>query len=106
MKHEDTLVRDIAAKELREVLLSTEALLAAIGEEGGESVKELRDRLTRTVSDVRDELGTSFLDTARERYRQARDTAVSVNRFAHQHPWLTVAVGAGIGVLIGRIMRD
>jgi ElaB/YqjD/DUF883 family membrane-anchored ribosome-binding protein len=106
MKQEDTLVRDIASKELREVLASTEALLSAIGDEGGESVQELRNRLTTTVADVRKELGKSFFDTARERYYQARDTAASVNRFAHQSPWLTVAIGAGIGVLIGRLMRD
>jgi ElaB/YqjD/DUF883 family membrane-anchored ribosome-binding protein len=106
MKQENTLVRDIAAKELREVLASTEALLSTIGDEGGGSVQELRNRLTRTVSDVRKELGGSFFDTARDRYYQARDTATSINRFAHQRPWLTVAIGAGIGVLIGRLMRD
>ena len=106
MKQEEMLVRDRAAKELREVLASTEALLSAIGHEGGESVQELRHRLTETVADVRKELGKSFLDTARQRYYQARDTATAVNRFAHQSPWLTVAIGAGIGVLIGRLMRD
>jgi ElaB/YqjD/DUF883 family membrane-anchored ribosome-binding protein len=106
MKQEDRLVRDKAAKELREVLASTEALLSAIGDEGGESVQELRNRLTRTVEDVRKELGQSFFDAARERYYQVRDTATSINRFAHQSPWLAVAIGAGIGVLIGRVMRD
>jgi ElaB/YqjD/DUF883 family membrane-anchored ribosome-binding protein len=106
MKQEDTLVRDIAAKELREVLASTEALLSAISDEGGESVQELRNRLTTTVANVRKELGKSFFDTARERYYQARDTAASVNRFAHRHPWLTVAIGAGMGVVIGRLMKD
>ena len=106
MKQENTSVRDLAAKELREVLASTEALLSTIGDEGGESVQELRNRLTRTVADVRKELGNSFFDTARDRYYQARDTATAINRFAHEHPWLTVTIGAGIGVLIGRHMRD
>jgi ElaB/YqjD/DUF883 family membrane-anchored ribosome-binding protein len=106
MKQATTLVRDHAAKELREVLVSTEALLSTIGDEGGESVQELRNRLTRTVADVRKELGQSFFDTARDRYYQARDTATSINRFAHQHPWLTISIGAGIGVLVGRLMRD
>jgi len=106
MNQEATLVRDIAAKELRDVLASTEALLSAIGDEEGESVQELRLRLTRTVAEVRKELGKSFFDTARERYYQVRDTAASVNRFVHQSPWLTLAIGAGLGVLIGRLMRD
>jgi len=106
MKQATTLVRDQAAKELREVLASTEALLSTIGDEGGESVQELRNRLTRTVADVRKELGKSVFDTARDRYYQVRDTATSINRFAHQHPWLTITIGAGIGVLVGRLMRD
>lgn len=104
MNREGTVVRDIAAKELREVLASTEALLSAIGDEGGDSVNELRVRLTNTIADVRRELGKSFFETARERYYQVRDTAVSVNRFTHRYPWLAVVIGTGIGVLVGRVM--
>ena len=106
MNQENMLVRDLAAKELRQVLASTEALLSVIGDEGGESVQQLRDRLTKTVADVKKELGQSFFDTARQRYYQARDTATAVNRFAHQHPWMTIALGTGIGVLVGRLIRD
>jgi len=104
MNRHETVVRDIAAKELREVLASTEALLAAIGDEGGESVNELRDRLTKTAADVRRKLDKSFFETARQSYYQVRDTAVSINRFTRRHPWLAVAIGTGLGVLIGRVM--
>jgi len=104
VNRESTVVRDIAEKELREFLASTEALLSAIGDEGGESVNELRDRLAKTAADVRRRLGKSFFETARERYYQVRDTAASVNRFTRQYPWLAVAIGTGIGVLIGRVM--
>jgi ElaB/YqjD/DUF883 family membrane-anchored ribosome-binding protein len=106
MKQETTVVREIAGKELREVLASTEALLAALGNEGGDSVNELRDRLTRTVADVKKELGNSFLANTRETYRQVRDTAASVNRFTRQRPWSAVAIGVGIGVLIGTLVGD
>jgi ElaB/YqjD/DUF883 family membrane-anchored ribosome-binding protein len=106
MKQESTIVRDIAAKELREVLASTEALLSALDNESGDSVNELRSRLTRTVADVKKELGNSFLSNARERYYQVRDTAASVNRFTRQRPWSAVTIGVGIGVLIGILMGD
>lgn len=106
MKQETTTVRDVAAKELREVLASTEALLAALDNESGESVNELRDRLTRTVADVKKELGNSFMANAREKYHQVRDTAASVNRFTRQRPWSAVTIGVGIGVLIGILMGD
>jgi len=104
MNRHETVVRDLTAQQLREVLASTEALLSTIGHEGGESVNELRDRLTKTVADIRRKLDKSFFEAARQTYYQVRGTAVSVNRFTRQYPWLAVAIGTGIGVLIGRVM--
>jgi ElaB/YqjD/DUF883 family membrane-anchored ribosome-binding protein len=106
MRHEYPTARDVAAKELREVLASTEALLAALGNEGGEAISELRDRLTTTIADVKKELGNSFVASARETLYKARDTATSVDEFVQQRPWSAVAIGAGIGLLLGLILRD
>jgi ElaB/YqjD/DUF883 family membrane-anchored ribosome-binding protein len=98
--------RDVAQKELREVLASTEALLAALGNEGGQAVDELRVRLTATIQDVRKELGPSFLASARQTISRARDTASSVDDFVQGRPWTAVVIGAGIGFLAGLILRD
>lgn len=106
MKQEYPEAKDIAAKELREALASTEALVSALRDESSESVKELRDRLTATIADIRKELGSTFLANAREKYHQARRTAASVNQFTHQSPWAAVAIGAGVGVLIGLLIAD
>ena len=106
MKQEYPEAKDIAAKELREALASTEALLSALGDEGSPSVQELRDRLAGTIADIKDQLGNSFLASARYRYHQARRTAASVNRFTHQRPWSAVAIGVSVGVLIGLLMAD
>jgi ElaB/YqjD/DUF883 family membrane-anchored ribosome-binding protein len=106
MKQEYPEARDIAAKELREALASTEALLSALGDEGSESVRELRARLTTTMEDIREQLGSSFLANARYRYQQVRRTAASVNQFTQRHPWSAVTIGAGVGVLIGLLIAD
>ena len=106
MKQEYPEARDIAAKELREALASTEALLSALGDEQTESVRELRARLATTIEDIKEQLGNSFLANARYRYQQARRTAAAVNQFTHRHPWSAVIIGAGVGVLIGRLMAD
>ena len=106
MNQEYPEAREIAAKELREALASTEALLSALGDEGSESVKELRERLATTIADIKKQLGNSFLASARYRYQQARRTAASVNRFTNRHPWSAVVIGAGVGVVIGLLIAD
>jgi ElaB/YqjD/DUF883 family membrane-anchored ribosome-binding protein len=106
MRHPNPTARDVAAKELREVVSSTEALLAALNTEEGEALTELRERLTTTIADLKKELGSSFMASTREKLYQARDTAASVNEFVHQHPWSAVVVGAGVGMLIGLMRRD
>lgn len=106
MRQEYPTARDVAQRELREVLASTEALLAALGTESGEAIEELRGRLTTTIADVKKELGTSFLASARETISRARDTVSSVDEFVHERPWSAVAIGAGLGLLVGLILRD
>ena len=106
MRQENLNARDVAQKELREVVASTEALLAALGNEGGEAVEELRGRLKSTIADVRKELGSSFVANARETIYKARDTASSVDEFVHDSPWAAVAIGVGLGMLVGMILKD
>src|SRR5215469_15248594 len=106
MRQEYPSARDVARKELREVLASTEALLEALGDEGGESISQLRARLTETIADVRRELSSSLMESAREKIGRARDTAVSVNDFVQERPWSAVVIATGIGLLAGLILKD
>jgi len=106
MRQEYPTARDVAYKELREVVASTEALLAALSNEGGEAVGELRDRLKTTIADVKRELGSSFMVSARETIYKARDTAATIDEFVRERPWSAVAVGAGVGLLVGLILSD
>jgi ElaB/YqjD/DUF883 family membrane-anchored ribosome-binding protein len=106
MRQEYRSARDVAQKELREVLASTEALLAALGDQGGDAVAELRERLTSTIADVKKELGSSFVASARETIAKARDTVSTVDEFVQDRPWTAIAIGAGVGLLAGLILRD
>lgn len=106
MRQEYPTARDVAQKELREVLSSTEALLSALGNESSEAIDELRGRLTSTIADVRKELGSSFFATARDTISRARDTVSSVDEFVQERPWSAAAIGAGVGLLLGLILKD
>jgi len=106
MQTENPRAKDIAQQELRDVLASTEALLAALGDQSGEAIDELRARLTTTISDVKRQLGSSFVAGAREKIAQARDTVTQVNEFVTEKPWTSVAIAAGIGLLAGLLLKD
>jgi ElaB/YqjD/DUF883 family membrane-anchored ribosome-binding protein len=106
MRQEYRTARDVAQQELRDVLASTEALLAALGDQSGEAIDELRNRLTTTIADVKKELGSSFMASARETVTRARDTVSNVDEFVQERPWTAVAIGAGVGLLAGLILRD
>ena len=106
MRTDNPHARDIAQQELRDMLASTEALLAALGDQSGDAIDELRARLTSTISDVKKELSSSFVMGAREKITQARDTVTQVNEFVTERPWTSVAIGAGIGLLAGLLLKD
>lgn len=106
MQSDNPQARDIAQQELRDMLASTEALLAALGDQSGEAIDELRARLTSTITDVKRQLGSSFVASAREKIAQARDTVTQVNEFVTEKPWTAVAIGAGIGLLAGLLLKD
>jgi ElaB/YqjD/DUF883 family membrane-anchored ribosome-binding protein len=106
MSNGNQSAKSIAQKELRDVLASTEALLAALGDQSGDKIDELRERLTTTISDVKKELGSSFVASAREKIAQARDTVSSVDDFVSERPWTAVAIGAAVGLLAGLLLKD
>jgi ElaB/YqjD/DUF883 family membrane-anchored ribosome-binding protein len=106
MRTDNPQAKDIAQQELRDMLASTEALLAALGDQTGDAIDELRTRLTATITDVKRQLGSSFVASARQKIAQARDTVTQVNDFVSEKPWTAVAIAAGVGLIAGLLLKD
>jgi ElaB/YqjD/DUF883 family membrane-anchored ribosome-binding protein len=106
MRTDNPQARDIAQQELRDMLASTEALLSALGDQSGDAIDELRTRLNATISDVKRQLSSSFVSGARQKIAAARDTVTQVNDFVTEKPWTAVAIGAGVGLLAGLLLKD
>ncbi len=80
---------DKLMQELREVVEAAEALLGATADEGGERVREMRERAEETL-------------------RKARATLQGAGRDAEEqiraHPFAAVGIAAAIGVVLGVLL--
>ncbi len=91
----DKLVEDFTA-----VIADSEQLLRAMASAGGEKAQALRGDLERKLRDARERLQDiqgAAADRARVAARQADD-------YVHDHPWESIAIGAGIAAVIGIIV--
>jgi ElaB/YqjD/DUF883 family membrane-anchored ribosome-binding protein len=90
-KHKHTTGNDIhtLAEDAR-------ALMAATADVAGEKVGEARKRLA------------AALESAKEMAGRVRDKAVAGAKAAdeavHEHPYQAIAIGVGVGVLIGYVL--
>lgn len=85
------------AHEFNTVLDDAQALLRHAAGEAGKGYAEARERLENSVRTARDRVETvedMVLDSAREAGRSA-------DGYVRSHPWEAIAVGAGIGLVIG-----
>lgn len=86
--------------DLRQVVSDAEELLKMTADEVGEAAVGLRERLQDRLSQARHrllDLQSAVADNAKAAGRAADD-------YVHDHPWQSVAIGAGVGVLIGLLI--
>ena len=72
------------------------ALVAATADVAGEKVKEARQRLATALEHAQEIAGR-----ARDKVVQ---TAQAADETMHEHPYKAIAIGAGVGALIGFIV--
>ena len=87
----------VARREIRELIFNLETVLEEVGEEGGITVAELRERLLNTIADIKEHSQVSIVDTVRTRAHQIRNVMVSVDGFVTHYPWTAVLLGTGMG---------
>jgi ElaB/YqjD/DUF883 family membrane-anchored ribosome-binding protein len=88
------------ADDFRTVVSDAEQLLRQAVGQAGEGYADARQRLEASLATAREELSAleqSVSDSAR---RAGRAT----EGYVRNHPWESIAVGAGIGVLVGLLI--
>jgi ElaB/YqjD/DUF883 family membrane-anchored ribosome-binding protein len=86
-------------KDLYAVARDAEALLKATAEVTNDRVQEVRDRTEKTLRSVLDHLDQDRLRA------QVRRVAETTDDYVRERPWAMIGVAAGVGVLIGLMLR-
>ncbi|MEW5886602.1 MAG: DUF883 family protein [Pseudomonadota bacterium] len=92
--------KDKLVADLKVVVADAEELLAATAHQTGERVAELRERMQDNLRNARHKLG-SLEDDLR---LKARDACRATDHYVHEHPWTSIGVAAGVGLLLGLLI--
>lgn len=88
------------AKDLRAVVEDAEALLRQAVQGAGQGYGDARARLEQTLKSARSELSALEGALADGVYQAGR----AADHYVHRHPWESIGIGAGIGVLVGLLL--
>ncbi len=92
--------REKLMEDFSAVIADSEQLLKAMASAGGDKAQALRGDLERKLRDARmriDELQGVAAERTREAARQT-------DEYVHDHPWESIAIGAGIAAVIGLVV--
>ncbi len=87
-------------EELRSVVDHAQALLDALSDDSDARLAALYDR----VSDSIDAARARLAEISAEADRPSERAAAAFERWMMENPWTAVAIGAGVGMLIGVLL--
>lgn len=96
---QDTPGTEALTAELRRIVEQAEQLMAAAGADRA-TLGALKDRVNETIGSAREKLADLETD-ARQRGRRA---AVATESWVKSNPWAALAIGAGIGLIVGALV--
>ena len=92
--------RERLATDLRAVIHDAEELLKITAGDVGAEATELRERVRLRLLRAKDSLH-GLQETAIERAKAAGHKA---DDYVHEHPWTSIGVAAGFGLLVGLLI--
>ena len=88
-------------KSFEDVVEAAEALLGATASETNAEYRKVRDALEAKVGAARERISERAHDVAEE----AREAGRRGDEFVHANPWTSIGIGAGVGLLLGLLLR-
>lgn len=88
-------------EDLQAVVRDAEALLQATATQTGDRVASVRARAEESLRQAKERL----TDTQDEVMQGARDAADAAEKYVKQNPWQSLGIAAGVGLLLGLLLR-
>ena len=94
-KSRSRLVQDFTT-----VLEDAQALLRHAAGDAGKGYADARQRLEKSIEQARERIGSA----EEAMVASAREAGRSADGYVRSHPWESIAVGAGVGLLLGMLL--
>ncbi len=94
---ENTISKEQLLSDMRVVVNDLEAMLKATANSTDVDLRALNERLRDRLAVAKARL----LDAEHALMERGRQIARNTDDYVHQHPWTSIGVGAGIGLLLG-----
>lgn len=97
----ESVSADQLISDLQAVVRDAENLLKATASHAGEKVDAARTRAEETVRKARERMS----EVEREALAKARELAGDADSYVRKNPWQAVGIAAGIGLVLGLLVR-
>lgn len=97
---ENTVTKEKLVSDLKVVISDAEELLRVTANQAGEKVGELRVRMQENLTSARHKLA----DAEAALKEKSREVARATDDYVHEHPWKSIGVAAGVGLLVGLLV--
>jgi ElaB/YqjD/DUF883 family membrane-anchored ribosome-binding protein len=92
--------KDKLVADLKVVVADAEELLAATAHQTGEKVAVLRERMQENLRNARHRLA----DAEDAIKAKTREVAKATDHYVHEHPWKSIGIAAGVGLVVGMLI--
>lgn len=97
---QSTVTKEKLVADLKAVVSDAEELLRLTASQAGEKVGELRVRMQENLVSARHKLA----DAEAALKEKSREVARATDDYVHEHPWRSISVAAGVGLLVGLLI--
>ena len=86
--------------DLGNLVADAEELLRAIATQAGDKIAEARQRIEQSLSEGKRALADANL------VQKSKETANLVDDYVRDTPWNAIAIGVGVGLILGLLIRS